>query len=93
MIIKLKIYFYSVFDKGNIMLEFDEGAFVEDVIRELSRIYGERFREEYGKTLPEAFDQDFNVFLNDSYLRFPEDKDIRLKDSDRFLISRPLSGG
>lgn len=93
MIIKLKIYFYSVFDKGNITLEFDEGAFVRDVIKELSRTYGVRFLEEYGKPLPEAFGQDFNVFLNDSYLRFPEDKDIRLNDSDRFLISRPLSGG
>jgi molybdopterin converting factor small subunit len=93
MIIKLKIYFYSVFDKGDLTLEFDEEAFVGDVILELSRIYGGRFLEEYEKPLQEAFGQDFNVFLNDSYLRFPEDNNIRLKDSDKFLISRPISGG
>jgi len=93
MIIKLKIYFYSVFDKGDITLEFDEEATVGDVILELSRTYGGRFFEEYGKPLQEAFGQDFNVFLNDSYLRFPEDDNRRLNDSDQFLISRPLSGG
>lgn len=93
MIIKLKIYFYSVFDKGDITLEFDEEVTVGDVILELSRTYGGRFLEEYGKPLPEAFGQDFNVFLNDSFLRFPEDENRRLNDSDQFLISRPLSGG
>jgi molybdopterin converting factor small subunit len=93
MIIKLKIYFFSVFEKGDISLEFDEEATVGDVIGELDRTYGERFQDEYGKPLLEAFSKDFNVFLNDSYLRFPAGNNRKLKDNDKFLISRPISGG
>lgn len=93
MIIRVKIYYYSVFDEGNILLEFDEGAVVKDVFEELNRIYGEEFKEEYGKPLLEALFEDFNIFLNQVFLRFPTDYDKKLMDGDRFIMTRPISGG
>ena len=93
MIVKLKIYYFSVFGDGTIKLELNYGATVFEVLEKLDKIYGEIFQAETGKRLLSSFGVYFNVFLDDQYLRFPEDYKRKLRENECFIISRPISGG
>jgi hypothetical protein len=55
--------------------------------------YGEAFKTETGKCLLDAFYSYFKVFLDGSYVDLPLESSGKLKDDDKLLIFRPVSGG
>ena len=92
-IIKIKIYYYEVFGNGNLEFTFDKDINVDDVFKEINRIYGKKFERLYGKTFLKAVYDDFNIFLNNNHISgFSGSKRI-LKNGDSLLILRPVSGG
>lgn len=91
--VEVKIYYFKVFGKGLFSLPFDAGATVSDVLHHLNEEYGEVFEKEAGKNFLEALGTYFNLFLNGKPLMFPVDLQMRLKDQDKLLILRPVSGG
>ena len=93
MLVKIKIYYYEVFGNGSINLELDDGARLSDVLNELNRKFGEKFKKRTGRKLEEAFENLFNVFLNGTTLRLPAEIERELKEADELVILRPVSGG
>jgi len=91
--VDVKIYYMSIFQNGYIKLEFNKGAIILDVLNELKIRYGEAFKKETGKCLLEAFYSYFKVFLNGMYVDLPLKINEKLKDNDKLLIFRPVSGG
>lgn len=74
-------------------LEFSKGATMLDVLNELNIRYGEAFKTETGKPLLDAFYSYFKVFLNGSYVDLPLGSSEKLRNDDKLLIFRPVSGG
>ncbi|MDP6459127.1 MAG: MoaD/ThiS family protein [Candidatus Bathyarchaeota archaeon] len=94
MIVDIKIYYYSVFGKGNISLEFQgEEVTIQDILSRLEKNYGEAFKCQSGRTLIESFGTYFNLFLNDEYIPLPEQTGRKLNDNDALVILHPVSGG
>lgn len=68
MIVKVKIYYYSVFDKGSLSVQFEkDDVTVHEVLSRLDRDFGDAFESHSGRRLLDSFDTYFNVFLNDEY--------------------------
>ena len=69
-----------------------EGNTVIEVIDELSKKYGEGFKnkviENEGKLKPII-----NVYVNDENIKFLEDLQTKLKDKDEILFLPAVSGG
>lgn len=93
MLIRVKIYFFSVFGRGSISLALEDDASVQDALNALNEQFGERYKKETGNSLMESFEGSFNVFLNDERLNLPSEYQKQLNKNDRFIISRPISGG
>lgn len=93
MLVTVKIYYYEVFGKGLIELNLNEGATVRDVLDELNEKFGDKFKEKTGRDLKEAFKSLFNLFLNGRRLDPSSDLGCKLKDGDKIVILRPVSGG
>jgi molybdopterin converting factor small subunit len=91
--VSIKIYYMSIFQDGYMNLEFNKGATMLDVLNELNIRYGEAFKTETGKCLLDAFYSYFKVFLDGSYVDLPLESSGKLKDDDKLLIFRPVSGG
>ena len=94
MIINLKIYYYSVFDKGNLSIKLNENnVSVKEVLVKLDQEFGEAFEKKSGKSLFDSFGTYFNSFLNGEYLNLPEDYKRKISDHDTLIIIHPVSGG
>jgi molybdopterin converting factor small subunit len=94
MIIEVKIYYYSVFGKGNLSLEFQGDEVTgQDVLSRLEEDYGEAFEGHSGRRLIDSFGTYFNLFLNDEHLPLPEQSRKKLSDQDTLVILHPVSGG
>jgi molybdopterin converting factor small subunit len=91
--VNVKIYYMSIFQNGDINLEFNKGVTILDVLNELSIRYGEAFKKEAGRSLLQAFYSYFKVFLNGAYVDLPLEQTQKLKDNDKLLVFRPVSGG
>jgi molybdopterin converting factor small subunit len=94
MIVEVKIFYYSVFGKGSLSVEFKKGnVTVQDVLSRLEEDYGKDFKKKSSRNLSESFGTYFNIFLNGEHLSIPEQAGTKLKDKDRMVILRPVSGG
>ncbi len=94
MIVDVKIYYYSVFGKGNLALEFPgEEVTIQDVLSRLEEDYGEAFQGHSGRKLRESFGTYFNVFLNGEHILLPEQSGIKISDHDTLIILHPVRGG
>ncbi len=94
MIVDVKIYYYSVFGKGNLTLEFQgDEVTVQDVLSRLEEDYGEAFEGHSGRRLIDSFGTYFNLFLNDEHLPLSEQTGRKLSDHDTLVILHPVSGG
>ena len=94
MIVEVKIYYYSVFGKGNLSLVFQgDQVTVQEVLSTLEEDYGKAFERHSGRKLIDSFGTYFNVFLNDEHVPLPEQSGRRLSDQDTLVILHPVSGG
>ena len=94
MIVEVKIYYYSVFGKGVLSMEFPgDEVTVQDALSRLATDYGEAFEGRSGRNLGESFGTYFNVFLNGEHIPPTEHSKTKLRDRDRLVILRPVSGG
>jgi len=94
MIVGIKIFYYSVFENGNLFLEFQEDEItIMDILSILKADYGEAFESRSGRTLRESFGIYFNVFLSGMYIPLPEQSGTKLRDRDSLVILQPVSGG
>ena len=94
MIVDVKIYYYSVFGKGRLSLDFKKDEVtVQDVLLRLEEKYGETFLSHSGRKLIDSFGTWFNLFLNDEHVPIPEQIGRRLSDHDTLVILHPVSGG
>ena len=94
MIINVKIYYYSIFDKGNLSFELDENRHsIKDILVKLDQTFGEAFYKQSGKNLFNSFGSYFNIFLNGKYLNLPNDFKRKVTDQDTIIILHPVNGG
>jgi molybdopterin converting factor small subunit len=94
MIVDVKFYYYSVFGKGKLALEFQKDEVtVQDVLSRLEDDYGEPFLEHSGRRLIESFGTYFNIFLNGEHIPLPEQSGKVLSEHDTLFILHPVSGG
>ena len=94
MIVEVKIYYYSVFGKGKLSLEFQgDEVTVQDVLSRLEEDYGEAFERHSRRTLIDSFGTYFNLFHNDEHVPLPEQSRMKLRDHDTLVILHPVSGG
>lgn len=94
--VKVKVLFFaSIKDLvgiSELILDVDESSTVLDVLRRLTEIYGERFREF-------VFSGDFNLkshirlALNGDYLDSSRLDEFRVHDGDVIAVLPPVSGG
>ena len=94
MIINIKIYFYRVFNKGDLYIEITEkNNSILDVFLKLDHDFGKKFEKVTGRSLFDSLGTYFNVFLNGKYLYFPKDYKLKLSDNDTIILLHPVSGG
>jgi molybdopterin converting factor small subunit len=93
LIVEVKIFYFSVFDKGQLTIELNENSKVKDLLEKLHNMYNDSFIKVHGKNLFDSFGSYFNVFLNGAFLHLPSDFDKMLKNGDSVLIVHPVSGG
>ena len=94
MIVDVKIYYYSVFGKGKLSLEFKgDEVTVQDVLLRLEKEYGEAFERHSRRKLIDSFGTYFNLFHNDTHVPLPEQSMKKLSDHDTLVILHPVSGG
>lgn len=94
MIVHVKIYYYSIFGKGKVSLEFQgDEVKVIDVLSKLEDEYGKIFESVSGRNLMKSFGTYFNLFLNGVHISLPRQMGMQLRDSDNLVILRPISGG
>ena len=94
MIVNVKIFYYSVFGKGTLSLEFQRDEIsIMDVLSRIETNYGEAFESNSGRKLRESFGTYFNVFLNGVHILLPEQSGIKLSDHDTLIILHPVRGG
>ena len=92
-LIKVKIYYYEVFQKGTLTLTLEDGATVKDALKKLIIDFGEEFRKKTGSSLEQSFETTFNVFLNGTHITLPSAFNHQLTDRDELLLLRPVRGG
>ena len=93
MMISVKVYHHKVFGKGLVELTLCDGATVKDAFGKLDLLFGARFEQKTGMKFERTLKSVFNVFLNGNYLNVQADLECKLKDGDRMVILRPVSGG
>jgi molybdopterin converting factor small subunit len=94
MIVKVKIYYYSVFNKGDLSIEINEkNNSIMDVFFKLDHAFGNKFEKVTGRSLFDSLGTYFNVFLNGKYLDFPKNYNLKLSDNDTIILLHPVSGG
>jgi hypothetical protein len=94
MIVNVKIFYYSVFGKGILSLEFQRDEIsIMDVLSRIETDYGEAFESQSGRKLIESFGTYFNVFLNGAHILLPEQSGIKISDHDTLIILHPVRGG
>jgi molybdopterin converting factor small subunit len=94
MIVEGKIYYYSVFGKGKLFLEFQrDEVTVLDVLSRLEKEYGQVFESHSGRKLIDSFGTYFNLFHNDVHIPLPAQSGKKLRDQDNLIILHPVSGG
>lgn len=95
--LRVKISVFSilrkVMGKESFHMDLREGATLEDLIEELSKIHGEAFRREVGRDMMESLKKGFNIFVNGKIRDAFKEKDLGLKDGDEILIVQPIGGG
>ena len=93
MLVKVKIYYFEVFQKGLLTLTLEDGATVRDALSKVITRFGEEFRKKTGATLEHSFETVFNVFLNGTHITLSSAFEFQLKDGDELILLRPVRGG
>ncbi len=91
--VAVKTFHFEVFGKGLLTLDPNDGATLRDILNEVDRRFGDKFREKTGADLQQALRSHLRIYLNGVHVSFPAESDRKLKDGDELSILRPISGG
>lgn len=93
--VRVKVYsvLKEVVGSGLVLMEIGEEGTLLDALNELSERYGAIFREKTGRSLKQALEKRFNLFVNGKVISLPGDANLKLKGNDEIVILQPVGGG
>lgn len=94
---RVKISVFSILrkivGKKSFYMDLRDGSTLRELIKELSRRYGEAFKEEMSRDMEESLTRLFNILVNGKSRNPSREGDLRLRNGDEILIVQPVGGG